>query len=118
MPDNAAVAPIREYELNCGPGPANITLFHILPLGGDRSLEVPENYYYLSQELTADIEARQDYANNVITLEHNNICEAVQRGLGQRGYNQVRFIVDREHTEISEHAVRHFHTLLAQALNL
>jgi len=42
----------------------------------------------------------------------------VQRGLASRGYSQGRFIVDRERTEISEHAVHHFHTLVAQALGL
>jgi choline monooxygenase len=64
------------------------------------------------------MQARLDYANDVITIEDNNICEAVQRGLAQRGYRQGRFIVDRERTEISEHAVHHFHTLYAQALGL
>jgi choline monooxygenase len=105
------------FTVNVAPGPANMTLFYILPLGPDRSLEVSE-YYFLSKELDDEQRARLDYANNVITVEDNDICESVQRGLGQRGYSQGRFIVDRERTEISEHAVHHFHTLVAQALGL
>jgi len=105
------------FTINAAPGPPNMALFYILPLGPDRSIEVTE-YFFASKEIDADQEARLDYANNVLTIEDNNICEAVQRGLNQRGYSQGRFIVDRERTEISEHAVHHFHTLVAQALGL
>jgi phenylpropionate dioxygenase-like ring-hydroxylating dioxygenase large terminal subunit len=105
------------FTLNVAPGPANMAVFYVLPLGPDRSLEVTE-YFFLSKSVDADQAARLDYANNVLTIEDNDICEAVQRGLGSRGYSQGRFIVDRERTEISEHAVHHFHTLVAQALGL
>jgi len=103
------------FTLNAAPGPANMAVFYILPLAPDRSLEVTE-YYFLSKDLDPERQGRLDYANNVLTIEDNNICEAVQRGLASRGYSQGRFIVDRERTEISEHAVHHFHTLVAQAL--
>jgi len=105
------------FTINAAPGPANMAVFYILPLGPDRSVEVTE-YFFGSKEMDADQKARLDYANNVLTIEDNNICEAVQRGLNQRGYSQGRFIVDRDRTEISEHAVHHFHTLVAQALGL
>ena len=49
-------------------------------------------------------------------VEDNLLCELVQRGLASRGYRQGRFMVDRERTERSEHAVHHFHRLVAEAL--
>jgi len=51
-------------------------------------------------------------------VEDNGICESVQRGLASRGYRQGRFIVDPERSELSEHAVHHFHQLVAEALGV
>jgi choline monooxygenase len=101
--------------INVAPGEANMAIFHMRPLAPDRTLEITE-YFYLDRNMTASRLERLDYANNTLQVEDNNICEAVQRGLNQRGYNQGRFIVDRDRTEISEHAVHHFHTLVHQAL--
>ena len=44
------------------------------------------------------------------------ICESVERGLHARCYTQGRFLVDRDRTEISEHALHHFHRLVQTAL--
>jgi choline monooxygenase len=40
----------------------------------------------------------------------------VQRGLRSRGYVQGRFMVDAGRTQISEHAVHHFHRLYLDML--
>lgn len=100
---------------NIAPGEPNFALFYLQPLGPERTLQVTD-YYFAGTEMTEQRQARLDYANDVLTIEDNNLCESVQRGLHSRGYSQGRFIVDRERTQISEHAVHHFHRLVAKAL--
>ncbi len=101
--------------VNVAPGEANMAMFTLKPLGPGRTLEIAD-YYYLGGEINDQRQARIDYANDVLQVEDNNLCESVQRGLHSRGYVQGRFIVDRERTQISEHAVHHFHGLVAAAL--
>jgi choline monooxygenase len=100
---------------NIAPGEPNYALFYLQPLGPERTLQVTD-YYFAGTEMTEQRKARLDYANDVLTIEDNNLCESVQRGLHSRGYSQGRFIVDRDRTQISEHAVHHFHRLVAKAL--
>lgn len=101
--------------INCGPGEPNMTMFYMRPLGPDRTLQISDTYY-LTPDMTERRRARAGYGSNVLQAEDNALCEAVQRGLAQRGYSQGRFIVDKGRTEISEHAVHHFHRLVAAAL--
>ena len=58
------------------------------------------------------------YSRDVLSPEDNRLCESVQRGLASRGYRQGRFVVDAERSALSEHAVHHFHRLVAEALNI
>jgi hypothetical protein len=58
-----------------------------------------------------------DYQKDVLQPEDIGLCESVQRGLASRGYNQGRFIVDEGKTELSEHAVHHFQSMVAEALD-
>ena len=57
-----------------------------------------------------------DYQKDVLQPEDIGLCESVQRGLYSKGYNQGRFIVDKGKTELSEHAVHHFQTMVMEAL--
>ena len=100
---------------NVAPGDANFALFYLQPLGPERTLQITD-FYFADAEMTEQRKARLDYANDVLSIEDNNLCESVQRGLHSRGYTQGRFIVDRERSQISEHAVHHFHRLVARAL--
>lgn len=100
---------------NVAPGEPNFALFYLQPLGPERTLEITD-YYFADTEITEQRKGRLDYANEVLTIEDNNLCESVQRGLHSRGYTQGRFIVDRERSQISEHAVHHFHRLVVEAL--
>ncbi len=101
--------------INVAPGESNMAMFYLKPLGPERTLEVVD-YYFPDKAMTGQRQARIDYANNILQVEDNNLCEGVQRGLRQRGYVQGRFIVDRDRTQISEHAVHHFHSLVTDAL--
>jgi hypothetical protein len=44
-------------------------------------------------------------------LEDKALCENVQIGLHQRGYEQGWYVTDPEEHGISEHAMRYFHDL-------
>jgi carnitine monooxygenase subunit len=52
----------------------------------------------------------------VLQPEDIGLVESVQRGLHSRGYNQGRFMVDRERSFNSEHGLHHFHSLVLHAL--
>ena len=101
--------------INVAPGASNMAMFYLKPLGPNRTLEITD-YYFMNKDLSEQQKARIEYANDTLTIEDNNLCEAVQRGLHSRGYTQGRFIVDRDRSQISEHAVHHFHQLVASAL--
>jgi choline monooxygenase len=57
-----------------------------------------------------------DYQREVLQPEDVGLCESVQRGLQSRGYNQGRFVVDPERSELSEHGVHHFQQLYVDAM--
>ena len=48
--------------------------------------------------------------------EDIGLVESVQRGLNSRGYDQGRLIVDKDRSDVSEHAVHHFQSLVQDAL--
>jgi choline monooxygenase len=56
------------------------------------------------------------YIDQVLQAEDIALVESVQRGLNSRGYDQGRFIVDADRTDMSEHAVHHFHALVVEAM--
>jgi carnitine monooxygenase subunit len=101
--------------INVAPGESNLALFYIQATGPQTTREVVD-YYYLGKEMTEQRRSRIAYGNDVLQVEDNNLCEGVQRGLRSRGYVQGRFIVDAGRTQISEHAVHHFHQLYLQAM--
>jgi len=61
--------------------------------------------YYIDPEI---FEAGKE-AMDFVGPEDIRLCEAVPRGLRQRGYNQGRYVIDAARNEWSEHALHHFH---------
>ena len=57
-----------------------------------------------------------NYMNNVLFIEDIDICESVQKGLGSKSYDQGPFMIDPNHSGISEIAIQHFHGLIKQSL--
>jgi choline monooxygenase len=57
------------------------------------------------------------YQKDVLQPEDVSLCESVYRGLQSKGYNQGRFVVDPERSELSEHAVHHFQRLYVEAMD-
>jgi len=48
--------------------------------------------------------------------EDVGLCEGVQKGLHSLGYQQGRFVVDRDHPEFSEHHVHFFQKMVLDSL--
>lgn len=101
--------------INVMPGDPAFSLFWWNPLSPTRSEQHFVNYTPDGKR-TPQLEAASIYGGTILGVEDNRLCESVQRGLASRGYRQGRFVVDRERTERSEHAVHHFHRLVAEAL--
>ena len=57
-----------------------------------------------------------DYMNDVLFIEDIDLCESVHKGLQSRSYDRGPYMVDRDHSGISEIAVQHFHGLVQKAL--
>jgi len=100
---------------NIFPGCANITLLHIIPTGPE-TVEEHLDFFFESKDLTEEQRAAIRYADEVLQPEDIGLVESVQRGLHSRGYRRGRYIVDVGRTELSEHALHHFHSLVLSAL--
>ena len=97
------------------PGARNISVLHIRPDGPERTLETMDFYFAETPISAAEAEAVK-YIDEVLNPEDIEICESVQRGLHSHGYNQGRFVVDAQRTDVSEHALHHFQNLVREAL--
>lgn len=97
------------------PGQPNIAVLHIIPTGPETTLEHLDFFFSDSTPTAAEFEAIR-YIDEVLQPEDIGLVESVQRGLHSRGYHQGRYIVDPDRTDISEHGVHHFHSLVLKAL--
>ncbi len=70
-----------------------------------------------SRNPTAEQEDAIRYIDEVLQAKDIALVESVQKRLHSRGYNRGRFIVDRALSDMSEHAVHHFHGLVVDAMN-
>ena len=59
-----------------------------------------------------------DYMNRVLFKEDISICESVQRGIKSKSYKNGPYMIDFDHSGISEIAVQSFHNLLQSALSI
>lgn len=102
--------------INLVPGDPAVSLFWFNPISPTRT-ELLAISYTPDGKSTPQLDAASEYAGTILSDEDNRLCESVQRGMASRGYRQGRFVVDAERTAVSEHAVHHFHQLVAGALN-
>lgn len=98
------------------PGEPNISTLQMLPNGPERCIEY-QDWFIPSETPSDQLRDAMAYQKDVLQPEDIGLCESVQRGLKSKGYNQGRFIVDRGMTELSEHAVHHFQTMVVEALD-
>jgi len=92
----------------------NLTVFHHVPLGPERTMQKVE-WYFPNDPPTAAEQEVIDFVHGV-RLEDIPLCESVQSGLHSLGYRGGRFIVDEARSEISEHAVHDFQAKVLRAL--
>lgn len=97
------------------PGEPNLSVLQMNPDGVETCLEY-QDWFTLGGAVTPQLEAAIAYQKDTLQPEDIGLCESVQRGLHSMGYNQGRFIVDADLTELSEHAVHHFQRMVADAL--
>ena len=97
------------------PGEANLSVLQMNPTAPAKTLEY-QDWFTPGGVLTSQLKEAADYQKDVLQPEDIGLCESVQRGLYSKGYNQGRFIVDKGKTELSEHAVHHFQTMVMEAL--
>ena len=57
-----------------------------------------------------------NYMNKVLFSEDISLCESVQQGIRSLSYSKGPFMIDPNHSGISEIAVQHFHALVEHAL--
>ncbi len=97
------------------PGTPSAVMFQVLPTGPETST-VRHDFYFLSRAPSEQEQAFMDWMTNVLVPEDVALCEHVQQGLHSRGYDQGRFVVDRDHVAFSEHHVHFFQRFVYQAL--
>jgi phenylpropionate dioxygenase-like ring-hydroxylating dioxygenase large terminal subunit len=107
--------PLTTFNIN--PGNANINVFHFVPLGPGKTLEVVE-YFLPSDTMSEEEKAQVAYGCDTLQAEDNRICEAVQRGLRSRGYKTGRLMVPPDPSHLSERPTHHFQMMVASALGL
>ena len=103
------------FAISVYPGEPNLSVIQINPDGPENAVE------YLDWFLPSSTPSRQHqdamtYLKEVLQPEDIALCESVQRGLRSKGYNQGRFMVDRQLTELSEHAVHHFQKMVVESI--
>ncbi len=99
------------------PGDANVSMLQMLPVPGqpERCIEY-QDWYCVGGQPTAQLAEAMAYQKDVLQPEDIGLCESVQKGLRSHGYNQGRFVIDEDRTELSEHTVHHFQLMVAEAL--
>jgi choline monooxygenase len=99
------------------PGEPNLSVLQMNPSDVERCTEY-QDWFTLGGEVTKQLSDAIAYQKDVLQPEDIGLCESVQKGLQSKGYNQGRFIVDEGLTELSEHAVHHFQTMVMEALGV
>ena len=100
------------------PGEPNLSVLQMNPGNGPENCIEYQDWFVPDGKPTKQLADAMAYQKDVLQPEDIGLCESVQRGLRSLAYNQGRFIVDRERTELSEHAVHHFQSMVVSALGL
>ncbi|OED40049.1 hypothetical protein AB833_12760 [Chromatiales bacterium (ex Bugula neritina AB1)] len=97
------------------PGEANLSVLQMVPDGAGSTIEY-QDWFVPDGQPSEQLQEAMKYQKEILQPEDISLCESVQRGLKSNGYNQGRFVVDPERSELSEHAVHHFQHMVATAL--
>lgn len=97
------------------PGEPNLSVLQMIPDGVANTIEY-QDWFVPDGQASPQLREAMDYQKVTLQPEDIGLCESVQRGLKSNGYNQGRFVVDADRSELSEHAVHHFQKMVAEAL--
>jgi len=97
------------------PGDANLSVLQMIPDSVEDTIEY-QDWFVPQGRVSKQLKDAMDYQKDVLQPEDIGLCESVQRGLNSKGYNQGRFIVDNDRSELSEHTVHHFQQMVVSAL--
>lgn len=97
------------------PGEPNVSTLQMIPAGPDRTIEY-QDWFIPTPTPSKQLSEAMAYQKDVLQPEDIALCESVHRGLKSNGYNQGRFVIDEDESELSEHAVHHFQRLVVEAL--
>jgi choline monooxygenase len=97
------------------PGEANLSVLQMIPIGVENTVEY-QDWFVPDGKASPQLQEAMDYQKDTLQPEDIGLCESVHRGLRSNGYNQGRFVVDADRSELSEHAVHHFQHLVVRAL--
>jgi choline monooxygenase len=97
------------------PGEPNISVLQMIPDGAGNTIEY-QDWFVPEGKPTPQLIDAMKYQKDILQPEDIGLCESVQRGLKSHGYNQGRFVVDDDRSELSEHTVHHFQQLVVEAL--
>jgi len=98
------------------PGDANLSVLQMIPDGVGGTIEY-QDWFVKDGVVSEQLKEAMAYQKDVLQPEDIRLCESVHRGLNSKGYDQGRFIVDNDRTELSEHAVHHFQRMVVDALS-
>ncbi|BAQ11645.1 choline monooxygenase; ring hydroxylating dioxygenase alpha subunit motif [Bacillus sp. OxB-1] len=97
------------------PGEPQLILFHFVPTGPDTVIEYFD-FYFLDKEMTPERKEVLEFFDKTLQPEDITLIESVQRGFSSNGYYDGRYVGNDERTDISEHALHHFHGLVLKSL--
>jgi carnitine monooxygenase subunit len=89
--------------------------FLIIPTGAEESI-IRVGYYVAGEKIPAVTEASIKWMSEELGPEDISLNITTQKGLRSLGYKQGRYMIDAERSNMSEHLVHHFHTLVYNAI--
>ena len=96
------------------PGRSNFMVWQFIPLGPEETYEVFDFFFETPTPSAAEAQAIA-YIDEVLQPEDIALVESVQRGMRTPAFRQGRYVIDKNGSGLSEHAVHHFHGLLLDA---
>ena len=90
------------------PGTPNFSVSRFEPQGPERMRRRFDTFTPPDVDLDREA-ARSRWGFEVVNEEDRALCENVQRGMRQRGYDRGWYLVDPEHANLTEEGVRFFH---------
>ena len=90
------------------PGTPNFSVSRFEPQGTERMIRKFDTFTPPDVDLDREA-ARSRWGFEVVNQEDRALCENVQRGMRQRGYDRGWYLVDPEHANLTEEGVRFFH---------